>query len=466
MAKDLLTIQQRYLALGLGELPAAALQTAMRRAGQLPPGHSEIGYRTTPENSLKYLYRVMWVDPDVRQAILDIREMDRLDGRVKKIHTRMARTAVKGGVILQMTKENKRLQRLWGAFHQRLQLHRQEKLESDARGLVMEGNLPVQWVLGPDNRVVAAVRMPSETILPKVGANGTFLDAREAYEQYDVPSGRRIAVFPLWQLTLVRLTPDNFDDLGAMGRPYLDASRAVWRKLNMTEEDLVIRRRQRAPLRMAHVLEGASEDDLRKYRMQVEEDQSSITTDYFLNKKGGVQAIQGDANLDEIADVAHLLDTFFAGAPAPKGLFGYVSDLSRDILEDLKKDYFDEIDALQDTLSFAYHMGFCLELLLQGINPDDYQFDVVFAERRTDTPNQRADLALKYQALGLPKSSTWEAAGLNTSEIRERLEEEANRNDPYPEPDKINAGGGTPRVSVTPGNRRKGESAVDISTRS
>jgi len=465
MATNLLTIQQKYLKLGIGTLPESALTAALRQAGHIPPGNSEIGYRTTPENSLRYLYRYMWVDPDLRQAILDIREMDRIDGRVKKIHARMARTAVKGGLKLQVSSSEKKLVRLWSDFEKRLHLHRQEKLESDARGLVMEGNLPLQWVLGPDQRVVAGVRMASETILPKVGANGVFLDPRAAYEQYDVATGTRLAVFPLWQLALVRLTPDNYDDQGSLGRPYLDATRSVWRKLIMTEEDMVIRRRTRAPLRMAHTLEGASEEEINAYRTKVESDQNEITTDYYLNKKGGVSAVQGDANLDQVADVAHLLDTFFAGAPAPKGLFGYAGDLSRDILEDLKRDYFDEIDALQDTLSFAYYLGFRLDLLLQGVNPDNYRFNVIFAERRTDTPNQRADLALKYQAMGVPREMVWDTAGLDPAEVMEQIDAEANSRDPYPNPGEINPPTGTPRVSVTPGNARKGESATTISTR-
>lgn len=464
MARDMLNVQQRFLKMGIGDLPQQALITAMQRAGHLAPGNSEAGQRTTPENALKYLYRYMWVDPDLRASILDIREMDRLDGRVKKVHTRMARTAVKGGLKLYNPSNNKRLTRLWAEFEARLQLRRQEKLESDARGLVMEGNLPMQWVLDAQQRVVAGVRMASETILPKVSANGVFVDPRQAYEQYDVASGVRIAAFALWQLTLVRLSPDNFDDQGAFGRPYLDATRAVWRKLQMTEEDLVIRRRQRAPLRMAHVLEGASEPDLEAYRKRIENDQTDITTDFYLNKKGSVTAVQGDTNLDQIADVSYLLDTFFAGAPAPKGLFGYTDGMARDILEDMKKDYFDEIDALQDTLSHAYYSGFSLDLLLQGINPESFAFDVTFAERKTDTPNQRADLALKHQAIGVPPMMVWDSAGLDPTEVAAQREAEAKRTDPYPDPMNIGAPAGAPRVSVTPGNARKGESGTAIST--
>lgn len=429
---------------------------------------SEIGYRATPENATKYLYRLMWVDPDVRAAILDIRRMDKEDPRVKKIHGRTSRAMVKGGLRLMFAdKSNSRIERRWKEFQKRLFLNRREKLESDARGLMMEGNLPMQWVLGPDKRqLVAAVRMPSDTILPRVSAAGVFLDPARAYEQYDLTTGSLLATFALWQLSLVRLTPDNFDDLGSMGRPYLDATRTIWRKLTMTEEDLVIRRRMRAPLRMAHVLEGATKEDLDEYKERIEKDQAhGNTTDYYLNKKGAVTAIQGDAKLNEIADVSHLLDTFFSGAPAPKGLFGFAGDLSRDILEDLKQDYYDEIDAMQDTLSYVYQLGFEFDLLLNGINPMDYDFTIQFAERRTETLNQAADRALKYQAMGASRKTVLEAAQLDSERERARLEDEQDENNPYPNPGGINAPEGSPRVSITPGNRPRKESGTAITNR-
>lgn len=447
--------------LGIGRRPAPA--PTLPNEEQKPT--SELGRRPTPENQVKYLYRQMYVDPALRAAILDIRRMDREDGRVKKLHGRMARSAITGGLRLDGS-PSKRIINQWKLFERRLQLRNQQKLESDCRGLVMEGSLPMQWVLGPDNRVVAGVRMPTETLLPKVGLNGRFEDPANAYEQIDLITGMTVARFPLWQLTLVRLTPDNYDDMGSLGRPYLDASRTVWQKLQMTDEDLVIRRRTRAPQRFSHVLEGASPDELTTYRTQVEDDQKEITTDFFSNKAGGVTALQGDANLDQIADVSYLLDTFYAGSPAPKGLFGYSEGLSRDILEDLKRDYFEEIDALQDTLSAVYDQGFRLDLLLAGINPEAEEFKVVFAERRTETLNQAADRALKYQALGVPPTMVWEAAGLDAAMVKARKEQDAKDFDPYPDPDNIGKPpSGAPPVMVTPGNGRKGESATTIATR-
>lgn len=461
---DLQTIQDKYQRL-MGPLPNSAVLRAHQRAGAQTAPTSERGYRTTPENQIKYLYRQMWTDPELRATILELRSMDRLDPRVKKIHNKTASAIIKGGLRLKNSDQSPGIKRAWDKFERRLSLKKRPKLHSDARGLMMEGNLPMQWVLDEARRtLLQGVRMPSETILPKVGPNGRFIDPRAAYEQFDLSSGAVLFVFPLWQMTLARLNPDNWDDFGSLGRPYLDASRSVWKKLTMTEEDTVLRRRMRAPLRMAHVLEGATAAQLKTYRETVEADQAEgITTDYYLNKKGSVNALQGDANLEQMANVVHLLDTFFSGSPAPKGLFGYASDLNRDILEDLKRDYFEEVDAMQDELAAVYQLGFELQLLLDGVNPDNFDFSVEFAERRTETANQAADRGLKYQAMGASQQTVFEIIGLDADQEAKRREKEKDKWNPYPDPNNINPK--RPDVSVTPGNQRKGESATNISTR-
>lgn len=425
--------------------------------------NSEAGKRPTPENSTKYLYRSMWVDPDLRQTILDIREMDRLDGRVKRIHNRIARDAVKGGLVMTQAEASPTIRREWSAFVDRLQLRNPQKLKSDARGLAMEGNLPLQWVLDEGMNVVAGVRMPSETMMPNVGDDGRFKSLTEAYFQIDMTTGGRVAVFPLWQLFLCRLDPDSFDDQGAMGRPFLDATREVWLKLRMTEEDLVIRRRHRAPLRLAHVLEGASPDELQEYQDRVEAEKGEITTDFYLNKKGAVSAVQGDAAMGEIGDVVHLLDTFFSGSPFPKGLMGYTDGMARDILEDLKRDYYEEVDSFQDTLAFGYEQGFRLHLLLKGIVLDPQKTWIGFAERKTETPNQLTDRMLKWMALGYPRDMIFEEMGLDPQQVRQRIEQAKKDGDPYPGATDLPGGGPSPGgVKITPGNARKGESATSI----
>ena len=190
----------------------------------------------------------------------------------------------------------------------------------------------------------------------------------------------------------------------------------------------------------------------------------------FAGNDWRVTAIQGDANLDQIQDVVHLLDTFFAGTPFPKALFGYVEGVARDVLEDLKRDYYDEIDHLQDTQAWEYEWCFRVHLLLRGISPGPDEFTLRFSERRTETPNQVADLALKLQALGFPPPVVWQEMGYDPAQILKAVEEWGKRADPFPPVPPGPPTNGVPgmpapaRVSVTPGNARKGESATSIST--
>lgn len=458
--KDLASIQQSYRRV-MGPLQGAEMQRVHDRIGQ-PVRSDERGIRATPENQVRHLYRMMWVDGELRATIQDLRQMDKTDGRVKKIHSRTASMVIKGGLVLDNPGGNRTLARAWDRLQRRTALNRRAKLHSDARGLMMEGNIPMQLTMGPDNRIAALVRMPSETIRPVVAETGRFKDVSRAYEQFDLLRGNVTAAWALWQLYLGRINPDNYDDLGSMGRPYLDASRTVWKKLAMTEEDLVLRRRMRAPQQKVHQLKNVSEEDFETYKKEVENGQGDgIRTDHFIRGEGDVKAIQGDENLDQIADVVHLLDTFFAGSPAPRGLFGYAGDLNRDILEDLKRDFYEEVDALQDELSGVYQFALELDLLMGGANPENFDFCVQFAERSTETLNQRADRALKWQALGIPTQTVWKAAGLDPQAELKKLEQQQRNRDPYPDPTAI---GGT-RVSVTPGNAPKGESATTVATR-
>lgn len=441
---------------------------AFNPAANSLPG--ERGDRLASDAAMTRLYASMWLDHERRAMVQTMRDMDRKDGRVKQIHSRVARDTIRGGIVLQVNKQasSEVLKREWEQLKGRLQLDNREKLHSDARGLVMEGNLPLQLVLSDARDVVAAIRMPSDTISPIVDMGGRFKDPAKAYEQRDVMTSQVLASWAAWQMPMCRVNPDNYDDMGSMGRPFLDACATTWQKLVMTEEDLVIRRRMRAPLRLAHVLEGADEVTMAAYRKDVENEKGDITTDFYLNRKGGVSAVQGDAGMSDMADVVHLLDTFYAGSPAPKALFGYTNGLSRDVLQDLKNDYYDEVDGLQDALATGYAIAFRIHLLFKGIDPATDEFTLRFATRRTETPNQVADLALKYVALGLPDDMVYADMGLDPDYVRTKKTEQAARNDPYPPaggaPDASGQPGTKPvaKISITPNNAPRGESATSI----
>lgn len=424
-------------------------------------------------HEINVLRQTMQPSFGLRQKIRAIRQWDANDTRIKKIHNRMARDCVRGGLVLDWHgPANEKINRLYKQFQNRLKLNEIAKLKSDARQFCVQGNLALQWVFDGTHKCISAgISMPVDTLVANTLPTGGIANNKAAYYQVDAITGKTLATFALWQLTLVRLDPDNFDDMGSLGRPYLDAIEKSLQQLDMTEEDLVVRRRTRAGVKNLISLKGATETQVEKFDEQLQSKTGDIAADYTTNTEASVHSVGGDANMDQIADISHLLNTVFAAAPGPKSLFGYTEETSRDILEDLKKDYYEEIDELQDTLATAYQQGFALELLINGIDPAAHDFTVKFMERRTESRNQKADLALKYQAIGVSAQTVIKSAGLDPAVEQKIIEDERKKNikthadqhDQDPEGANDSNIGNKPTVTITEKNAKKNESATDIS---
>ena len=209
-------------------LPVAA-EAAPRAPGEIALAPTTETGRRTFDPLLHATRSRLWVDLRLLQTIYDVRDMDRKDGRVKKIHSRCARAATKGGLRL-VASGQPQLEKEWKKFRDTLGLDNPQKLQSDMRGLLTDGNLALQWVLDGNGDLVAGIRMPPETIRANTNDAGIIADATKAYTQLDLATGREAAAFALWQLTMGRLDPENYDDWSSPGRPYLDASRTCWRQ--------------------------------------------------------------------------------------------------------------------------------------------------------------------------------------------------------------------------------------------
>ena len=70
---------------------------------------SEKGRRATQENQTKAAYAYLTVDYALRATIQDIRLMDRSDGRVKRVHNRVARDVTRGGLVMQHDDPNSKI---------------------------------------------------------------------------------------------------------------------------------------------------------------------------------------------------------------------------------------------------------------------------------------------------------------------------------------------------------------------
>lgn len=457
--------------LGLIDRIKAAFGAKPAAAAATEPPQRPIGKGVTYEGNpfLRSPYLLFQVDHDYNSIMADVNKMDLEDGRVKQIHNKIARDATRSGVSFisndktpspKMADEAK-------AFIKRCRLDEREKLKSDARFLVKDGELFLENVMDDQLNVVAMRRLPSVSMRPNVDATGRFRDITKAYLQYEPITNQIIATFAAWQITHIRRDA-NADDPGDRGRPLFDADRVTWKKLVMTEEDLVIRRRTRAPLRSLHTLEGATDAELEAYMARnkdVIEHPLDVMSDYFSNKKGSVQPIQGDANLDQINDVKELKDDFFAGIGMPRHLVGYLENINRDVYADSLEAYYEILEEVQELLADGYEAGLRLQYLLRGINADGYDWDLTFNGRKVESDNQLADRMLKHKALGIPNTLVWPQLKYNVDQVNAARAKEAATNDPYEQRLQQELGGTQPggkKITNVNGNARKGESAVSV----
>lgn len=444
----------------------ARIKSIFKKEAPQQDGHtSEAGTFPEDQSGKRNPYLAFQIDHEQSSVLADIDKMDKEDGRVKRIHSKIARDATRGGLHFSRKTGEKNLRLVDEAkgFVKRCDLNKRKKVKGHARFLVKDGEIFLQWIVDDSLNVIGVRRLPAATIRPNVDKTGTFRSLDRAYLQYDPMTNKEIAAFAFWQITHTALD-NNPDDPGDRGRPWLDASRVTWKKLTMTEEDLVIRRRTRAPQRRLHILEGATDEELAAYEKKDSDTLAhpmKVNSDYYSNKKGSIQTLEGDANLDQIKDVQELKDDFFAGTGIHKHLFGYAGNINRDIYEDTLEAYYEILEEIQETLADGYEEGLRLQFLLRGINADGHEWDLKFKGRKVESDNQRSDRMLKHQAMGIPDEMVWEQLGYSVEKVLAARQRSVKRDDPYQ--DRLNQEtNGNGKITNVQGNARKKESAVSI----
>lgn len=446
---------------------AIAAIAAFRGAPATPPAAAATGNPVATDVYFQRLYQQNLPSFAAAAVIREVRQMDKSDGRVKFMHGKIARDATRGGFTFHLREaaDDPRLQKEAASFIKRCGLDKRRKLKAHARALNLDGELFLEWIL--DGKTVIGVkRLPPESMMPNVDELGRFRDPAKAYRQHDPATMVVKAEFARYQITHIRLDA-NEDDPGARGRPLLDAARQTYRKLSMTEDDLVLRRRARAPRRLLHVIHGADEDELKAYKKRNEDSADhplDVTSDFFTNKEGTIQPIEGDANLDQVADVKMLKDDFYAGAGLAPHLFGFVGDVNRDIFADSLEGFYEILEELQEVLADGYEEGFRLQLLLLGIDADAFGWDFKFTGRKVESPNQLSDRLIKHSTLGIPPEMIWSQLGYNPDQVRAARAAAAAEEDPYAARLDAELNGGQPAVKIVQGNARNGESAAYVKT--
>lgn len=353
-----------------------------------------------------------------RALVLEARQMYTDDPRPAQSINTLARDALKGGFTLQITGgQAARAQAVAEALIQRLDLL--TRLDDWTRLTLRDGDTFLELGVANNNEIVLVTRKPTLDVYRYANEYDQFDDPARAFYQTpyptmtDTPPADAIW-FAEWQMVHARWGRDEGSRYGA---PLFAAARKAYKRMTQGELDIAVRRKTRSGLRFVHTLEDASLTDIETYKAANKpalDDPFAAAADFFTNKRGGIQVVQGDAHLSEIEDVLHHVDTFGMASPVPLELIGYGRNLNRDVLQQKKEQYEETLGAVRSWIVTEFLRPLLeRQWLLLGIWPGGLTWDVQWKVKQEPTPTDMAEMA-RFVA-------TVKAAGLVTDETLLRV---------------------------------------------
>lgn len=386
----------RMMQLFTSALPENATRTAADDPG--------LTIKTSP---MLWPYEIFVLEWSRRSLLRDLDRMVKRDTRLDRANYVFANAATRGGVTVSVDfarnpKVQKAAQLVIDTLMKECKIN--SHLAGWARTSIRDGDLFLNVIaeMNPDGQTARIARikaLPAISIERQDDMTDSFPDIRKAFVQIDPITRQEIQSFPLWSINHIRW---KYEPGERYGRSQYFSGRESWHKLQMMEEDLVVRRRTRAVQRRVHVVGSkdapGSETEINKYKALNALDDpknAKTTTDYFTNGIGDVKNLEGDAHLDHIADVNYLLENVMIGTGVPLHILGFGRNVNRDIVDDQRKTYKEDVEGLQDLLEHGdpgpfsgLRAIFNMALALAGINPADVTVNVRWTQLDVLTFNE------------------------------------------------------------------------------
>lgn len=343
--------------------------------------------------------------------ITTCREMYRTDPRARRMLRVLARDMTKGGFAVEV--DSPRAAEVAQGLYERLDLD--SRLDDWVRLTARDGDTFLELVVNERLEIVAASRKPTLQVHRASNAADGFDDperafwlAPQAHGQIEPPADA--IWFPAWAIVHARW---EHDEGSRYGVPLLASGTGAWKRVREGELDVAVRRKTRSGIRYLHVVEGGTEADLESYkeRNRAALAAAAAQADFFTNRPGSISVLQGDAHLNEIADVRHHIATWFQAGEVPMELLGYGEDLNRDVLGEKRAEYEETLEQLRAWV-VAELIKPLLERqwLLAGIWPGSLDWDVHWKTKAAITPADVAavaEAALRLRALGVREEVIW-----------------------------------------------------------
>lgn len=334
------------------------------------------------------------------------RDMYKTDTRAKRIHGTLARDAVKGGFTVHV-QNNPQAETEAVALVKRLNLN--TRLDDWARLTFRDGDSMLEVGVTAEREIAKVTRKPTLQMHRNSNPADEFSDPQKAFwyasSSWTLPTPPAEAIwFAQWQIVHARW---DHDEGSQYGSPLFASGTDAFKRVKEGERDIAVRRKTRAGLKYLHVQEGASETDLQAYRERNKDalnNPLAAIADFFSNKKGALDVVQGDARLQEIGDVRHHIQTWLIAGIVPMELFGYGEDLNRDVLGEKKAQYERELDTVTAWVETEMVKPLLeLQWLLKGFYPETLEYEIKWASKQTLTAavlRDVADAVLKLRGLG------------------------------------------------------------------
>jgi SPP1 gp7 family putative phage head morphogenesis protein len=354
-------------------------------------------------------FRLEW---DRRTVLRDIDMILNEDPRIKRANRVFAATAIRKGITVTVssTVSDELAEKAQDVINQVVRdAQINAKLASWARILLQEGDLFLNPVIDVETKRIKTIkRLPAISMQRNDDMMGSFQDLDAAFRQIDPISLAIIDNFPLWAVNHIRYDHQEGDRYG--NSQYLQI-RGYWKKLKMTEEDLVIRRRTRAIPRRLHTVGNKDNPggwaDVQNYKAanHLDAKTSQITTDYYGNGLTDIKNLDGDAHLDHIKDIEHLQEIYMIGTGVPLHMIGFGRNVNRDIVEDQIKQFKLDTQELRDLLEYGdsspysgLRFIFDFALALQGIDPGAVDYNIGWYADDNETASDRVSRVIALRA--------------------------------------------------------------------
>ena len=314
-----------------------------------------------------------------RKAIIEqCRLMYKTDLRIMKSFRMLAQDTLKGGFSVKTG--DAQAQAVADALFTRLGLN--QKLERYVRLSPRDGDTFLQVVIDENLDIVSLTRKPTLEMHRNTDEADQFSDPARAFWMaedlyWGIEPPRDATWFAQWEIIHARW---EWDEESRYGTPMFASGTGTFKKVTEGEIDISVRRKVRAGMRYHHVVEGSKADveTYKEINRTAINNPNAASMDYFSNKPGGITAIQGDANMDQIADIKHHIATLFAGSDVPMELVAYGEGLNRDILGDKREEYEEILRQVREwTIEEILKPLLELQWLLKGVYPDGLKYKII-----------------------------------------------------------------------------------------